>query len=387
MPIVFYFLTYKWRIFTLLCIVVLSQLACSPKEKTPTSPPETTLNSASSPEEIEISTNDVTSVASQALITGLPITGNLRANKDAFIKARVAGELMDMNLKEGDVVQAGQTLGRIDPTEYQRRFKQAQETADAAKAQIDIAQRQYDNNKALVDQGFISKTALESSLSNLQTAQATFRAAQAGADVASKALEDSVLKAPFSGQISARFAQSGERMGIDAKILELLDISKFEVETTISSLDAVGLKVGQEATLRIEGSSQTVKAILARINPNAQSGSRSVLAYLQLKNTEGFRQGLFVQGTLNLSKQNVLCIPSKDIQNYKAEPFIQIIENGLIKHQSIQIGISGYLDSADNETKWTQIIGIPENTKVLKSHLGIVRENVHVRFTQMSQAH
>ncbi len=387
MPIVFYFLTYKWRIFTLLCIVVLSQLACSPKEKTPTSPPETTLNSANSPEEIEISTNDVTSVASQALITGLPITGNLRANKDAFIKARVAGELMDMNLKEGDVVQAGQTLGRIDPTEYQRRFKQAQETADAAKAQIDIAQRQYDNNKALVDQGFISKTALESSLSNLQTAQATFRAAQAGADVASKALEDSVLKAPFSGQISARFAQSGERMGIDAKILELLDISKFEVETTISSLDAVGLKVGQEATLRIEGSSQTVKAILARINPNAQSGSRSVLAYLQLKNTEGFRQGLFVQGTLNLSKQNVLCIPSKDIQNYKAEPFIQIIENGLIKHQSIQIGISGYLDSADNETKWTQIIGIPENTKVLKSHLGIVRENVHVRFTQMSQAH
>ncbi len=387
MPIVFYFLTYKWRIFTLLCIVVLSQLACSPKEKTPTSPPETTLNSASSPEEIEISTNDVTSVASQALITGLPITGNLRANKDAFIKARVAGELMDMNLKEGDVVQAGQTLGRIDPTEYQRRFKQAQETADAAKAQIDIAQRQYDNNKALVDQGFISKTALESSLSNLQTAQATFRAAQAGADVASKALEDSVLKAPFSGQISARFAQSGERMGIDAKILELLDISKFEVETTISSLDAVGLKVGQEATLRIEGSSQTIKAILTRINPNAQSGSRSVLAYLQLKNTEGFRQGLFVQGTLNLSKQNVLCIPSKDIQNYKAEPFIQIIENGLIKHQSIQIGISGYLDSADNETKWTQIIGIPENTKVLKSHLGIVRENVHVRFTQMSQAH
>ncbi len=387
MPIVFYFLTYKWRIFTLFFIVVLSQLACSPKEKTPKSPPETTLNSDSSPEEIEISTNDVTSVASQALITGLPITGNLRANKDAFIKARVAGELMDMNLKEGDVVQAGQILGRIDPTEYQRRFKQAQETADAAKAQIDIAQRQYDNNKALVDQGFISKTALESSLSNLQTAQATFRAAQAGADVASKALEDSVLKAPFSGQISARFAQSGERMGIDAKILELLDITKFEVETTISSLDAVGLKVGQEATLRIEGSSQTIKAILTRINPNAQSGSRSVLAYLQLKNTEGFRQGLFVQGTLNLSKQNVLCIPSKDIQNYKAEPFIQIIENGLIKHQSIQIGISGYLDSADNETKWTQIIGIPENTKVLKSHLGIVRENVHVRFTQMSQAH
>ncbi len=379
--------SYKWRLLSLMCMVVVSQIACSPKEKTPPSTALTSVENTGASEEIEISTRDVSSLQIKTLITGLPITGNLRANKAAFIKARVAGELMDMNLREGDVVQAGQILGRIDPIEYQRRFKQAQETADAAKAQIDIAQRQYDNNKALVNQGFISKTALESSLSNLQTSQATFRAAQAGADVASKALEDSVLKAPFSGQISARFAQSGERMGVDAKILELLDVSKFEVEMTVSALDSVGLKVGQEATLRIEGSNQTLKANLARINPSAQSGSRSVLAYLLLKNTEGLRQGLFVQGTLNLSKQNVLCIPSKDIQNYKAEPFIQIIENGLIKHQTIQTGISGYLDTEDNETKWTQIIGVPENTNVLKSHLGIVRENVHVRFTQMPQTH
>jgi len=369
------------------CFVLLSQLACSPGEKTPSSNAKASADNTSAFEEIEISPNDVTIVENKALITGLPITGSLRANKDAFIKARVAGELMDMNLKEGDVVQAGQILGRIDPIEYQRRFKQAQETAEAAKAQIDIAQRQYDNNKALVDQGFISKTALESSLSNLQTSQATFRAAQAGADVASKALDDSVLKAPFSGQISARFAQSGERMGVDAKILELLDISKFEVEATISSMDSVGLKVGQEATLRIEGRTQTIHAVLARINPSAQSGSRSVLAYLLLKNTDGLRQGLFVQGTLNLSKQNVFCIPSKDIQNFKSEPFIQIIENGTVKHQTIQTGISGYLDTADNEVQWTQIIGLPENTKVLKSHLGIVRENVHVRFTQMNQTH
>lgn len=339
------------------------------------------VTSNSSTEQIELSQEDVTTLGTQELVTGLPITGSLKAIKDAFIKARVAGELMDMQVKEGDFVEEGQILGRIDPVEYQRRFRQAQETAQAAKAQIDIAQRQYDNNKALVDQGFISKTALESSLSTLQTAQATFRAAQAGADVANKALEDAILKAPFKGQVTARFAQSGERMGVDAKILELLDISQFEVEITLSAIDSLDLRVGQEALLHIEGAPVTRAASLVRINPSTQSGSRNVLAYLRLKNTEGLRQGLFVQGTLNLKKKSTLAVPSKDIQTFKTEPFVQIVQQGVIKHQTVQIGISGYLNSSDNETKWTEISGVEPGTAVLKSHLGVFREGLSVKFT------
>jgi len=365
-------------------LVLLGLAACHPAEKASENGLQATTPAGALGEQIEISNQDVTPLEKQELLTGLPITGSLRANKDAFIKARVAGELMDMQLKEGDFVQAGQVLGRIDPTEYQRRFKQAQETADAAKAQIDIAQRQYDNNKALVDQGFISKTALESSLSNLQTAQSTFRAAQAGADVASKALDDSILKAPFSGQVSARLAQSGERMGIDAKILELLDISQFEVEVTLSASDSTQLRLGQEALLHIEGTPVARAATLIRINPSTQSGSRNVLAYLRLKNTEGLRQGLFAQGTLNLQKKTVMAVPTKDIQTFKAQPFVQIISEGVIKHQTVQTGLTGYLDTKDNETQWTEITGVPLGSPVLKSHLGVLREGVRVQFTAMS---
>ena len=367
--------------------ILASLLGCQSSEKSAQSDATQDKTSSTTAGQIEISSSDVIKLENRELITGLPITGNLKAVKDAFIKARVAGELMDMQLKEGDVVRAGQILGRIDPVEYQRRLKQAQETAEAAKSQIDIAQRQYENNKALVDQGFISKTALESSLSNLQTAQATFRAAQAGADIASKALDDSVMRAPFAGQVSARFAQSGERLGVDAKVLEIIDVSHIEVETTISASDSVGLKVGQEALLRVEGSAQTYKAVLTRINPSAQTGSRSVLAYLNLKDIQGLRQGLFAQGTLNLTKRTVLCVTSQDIQHYKPEPFVQIIDAGVVKHQAIKTGISGYLSTTDNENKWTEIIGLPLNTQVLKSHLGVVRENVLVKFTQDVEKH
>ena len=100
-------------------------------------------------------------------------------------------------MREGDAVKAGQVVARIDSTEYAApACKQAQEQADSAKAQIDIAQRQWDNNKALVDQGFISKTALDTSLNNLNAAQANHKAALAAVEMARKTLDDTVLRAP-----------------------------------------------------------------------------------------------------------------------------------------------------------------------------------------------
>jgi pyruvate/2-oxoglutarate dehydrogenase complex dihydrolipoamide acyltransferase (E2) component len=93
-------------------------------------------------------------------------------------------------VREGDAVKTGQVLARIDPTEYQRRWAQAQETALAAKSQMEIAQRQWDTNKALVDQGFISQTALQNSTATLNGAKATHMAAVAALELGSRDLHD-----------------------------------------------------------------------------------------------------------------------------------------------------------------------------------------------------
>ena len=174
--------------------------------------------------QIELSNNDVFTAEIREITQGLAVSGTVKALNYAVIKARVAGELKEIKVREGDSVSAGQVLARIDPVEYQRRFEQAQEQASAAKSQMEIAQRQWDTNKALVDQGFISKTALDNSLASFQGAVASHKAAIAGADVARKSLDDSVLRAPFSGVIALRAAQLGERVGIDAKVLELVDL-------------------------------------------------------------------------------------------------------------------------------------------------------------------
>ena len=115
---------------------------------------------------VALAASDLVSLQTIPLVQVLPISGPIKAVNSAFVKARVSGELQDLLVREGDYVKAGQVIARVDSTEYQARLRQAQQQAQSAKAQVDIAQRTFDNNRSLVDQGFISKTALEISASN-----------------------------------------------------------------------------------------------------------------------------------------------------------------------------------------------------------------------------
>ncbi len=326
---------------------------------------------------IELAATDVVQVKTRALAQGLAVSGALKAVNSAVIKARVAGELRDLTVREGDFVKAGQVVARVDPTEYASRMKQAQEQADSAKAQIDIAQRQFDNNRALVDQGFISKTALDTSSSNLVSAQANYKAVVAAVEVAKKSMEDTVLRSPISGLVSQRLAQPGERVAIDARVIEVVDLSRIELEATLSAADSVNVQVGQTAVLQIEGSNQPVTGRVARVNPSAQAGSRSVLTYLTINNPAGLRQGLFAQGVLGTGQRSSLAVPLKSVRTDKPVPYVQAIENGQIVHRPVELGVRG---DADGEAM-VAITGVAENATVTRGAVGALRAGTPVKFT------
>lgn len=329
----------------------------------------------------ELASSDVVKVRTRELAQGLPISGSLKAANTAVVKARVAGELKGLSLREGDAVKAGQVIAMVDDTEFQARLNQALRQASAAKAQIDIAQRQVDNNKALVDQGFISRTALDTSLATLEGAKATFEAASAGADVARKSLDDTVLRAPISGWVSQRLAQPGERVAVDGRIIEIMDLSRLELEATLSAGDSVSVRLGQIAALQIEGSVTTVKARVVRINPSAQTGSRSVLVYLSIDNPSGLRQGLFAQGTLGTARVSVLALPLSAVRTDKPAPYVQVLENNRVVHKPVTTGLRG--DDANDPASrgLVAVTGLNEGETVIKGALGSLREGTAVTFT------
>ena len=336
---------------------------------------------AAQADHIEVAATDLVTLQEQSIAEGVPVSGTLRAVQSAWIKARVAGELQGFTLREGDSVKAGQVLGRIEPTEFERRYRQAQEQAQAAKAQVEIAQKQYDNNAALVQQGFISKTALDTSLFSLQSAQATLRAAQAGAEVALKSLDDSVLRAPINGLVASRGAQNGERLAIDTKVVEIVDLSQWELEATLSPADASRVQVGQEARLQIEGNSRTVTGRVTRINPTVQPGSRNVLAYVQVPPAAGLRQGLFAQGQIGTAQSLGLALPLSTVRTDQSVPYVQWVNEGKVNHAQVQLGVRGPLASAPEGELWVTVQGLNAGTTVLAGHLGRLRENLSVRTT------
>ena len=346
---------------------------------------------------VELAATDLVRAQTREVLQGLPISGALKAVNSAVIKARVAGELRELTVREGDFVKAGQLIARIDASEYQSRVRQASEQAASARAQMEVVQRQFDNNKALVAQGFISKTALDVSQANLDAAEATYKAALAATDVARKSVADTLLKSPISGQVSQRLAQPGERVGVEARIIEIVDLSQMELEASLGAAESVNVRVGQTAELQIDGIARPVTARVVRINPSAQAGSRSVLVYLSLVSPDGqaagsnvlaLRQGLFVRGRLGTSRTSVLSVPVSAVRTDRPLPFIQVIEDGVVVHKNVTLGERGAANPAAGASAepMTGVTGVAENASVIRGNIGFLREGTSVRLTAMESS-
>lgn len=326
----------------------------------------------------ELPPQDVATVEQLDLAQSVGVSGSLKALQTAAIKARVAGEVQGITKREGDSVKMGEVVARIDSTEAQARVRQAEQQAKSALAQVAIARRAQDNNQSLVQQGFISATALETSTNNLAAAEANHQAAVAALDIARKALGDTTLRSPLSGQVSARLAQNGERVGVDARILEVVDLAGFELEAALAPADAARVAVGQKAQLRVEGLDKPVDATVARINPSVQAGSRSVLVYLRMPAAAGMRQGLFAQGEIVTGQLQALAVPLSAVRNDKPQPYIQVIQGGKVAHVPVTLGRQGQR----NGEPMLVIDGVaaaPVGTQLLRVQAGLIREGTEVK--------
>jgi len=326
------------------------------------------------PVALALQAGDLVTVQSLDLPLTLAISGTVKAVHTAFVKARVPGELQDLSVREGDAVTRGQVLARIDPQESLSRQQQAQQQVQAARAQVDIARRSFDNSQALVAQGFISSTALETAQANLASAQANLAATQAGVDLANKSLDDTVLRAPIGGQVSQRLVQNGERLAVDTRVLELVDLSKLELEVALGSDDAQRVRIGQGAQIQLDGSERAADARVARINPSAGAGSRTVPVYLSLPAGTGLRHGAFVEGLLQTGKQRVLALPLSAVRTDKPEPYVQVLLQQKVQHTPVVIGLRGEMAGQT----MVAIDGVPEGAQVLAGALGALRAGTPV---------
>ena len=335
----------------------------------------------------ELAPTDLVNAAQHELVRTLQVSGGLKAVNSALIKAKVAAEVKSLTVREGDTVKAGQPIGQLDTSELELRLRQAEQTAASSRAQLDIARRALDNNRALVAQGFISPTGLETSIANEAAARATHNAASAAADLARKSMADARLVSPISGIVSQRLVQPGERVSIDARIVEVVDLSRIELEAAVPPEDVVDVRVGQAARLQIDGFAEPVSASVARINPSTQAGTRAVMVYLSVKPHPGLRQGLFAKGSIELQRRNALVVPTSAVRVDQARPYVLAVINGRIEHKPVSLGARGETQLGTARESVVEITeGLAAGTPVLRGTGGLLRDGSPVTITSPAAA-
>ncbi|MFZ9406877.1 MAG: efflux RND transporter periplasmic adaptor subunit [Burkholderiaceae bacterium] len=335
------------------------------------------LPSASQP--IEFSAGDLQVLAPGTLARSIPLTGSLRAVDQTVVRTRVAGELRELSVREGMNVLKGQRIGRVDPAEFELRVSERQAQLAAAESQVAQARRTFDNNLALRERNFISQSALDASRSNLEVAIGQRDAARAQLDLGRKSVADADLIAPMSGVIGERFAQPGEKLPSDAKVVSVIDLSRLEIEAAVPGSDIGAMKVGQTVKLRIEGVQGEQTGQIARIAPATSPGTRSVPVYISLKSTDpAIRVGLFAQGRLVVETlPDVIAVPLGAILDSGARNFVYAIEQDRLVEKDITLGLVD--DGADGTVRVQVLSGLSPGDRIVVNKLGRLRTGSPVR--------
>ncbi|MEY3265448.1 MAG: hypothetical protein RL717_2925 [Pseudomonadota bacterium] len=315
----------------------------------------------------------------------LALSGSLRAVKQAIVKARLAADVREVVVREGEAVKAGQVLVRMDTTEYQARVEQARGNLNAALAQRDIANKTRDNNRALLEKGFISRNAFDNAASQLAVAEANVEAARGALDQVKKLLNDTVIRAPITGLIASRSVQPGEKVSPDNRLLEIVNLDLMEMEASVPTNDIARVVVGQQVRLRIEGLPDAFSGRVTRINPATQPGSRSILVYVQIANPQHIlRVGMFAEAQLSLlTKTNVLALPQSAIHKDSNGATVYVIDNGKLLKAPVTLGIEG----RSGETPLVEISGgLAFGAQVVRSDMGNLLQGTAVRVVPAANA-
>ncbi|MBS0337395.1 MAG: efflux RND transporter periplasmic adaptor subunit [Proteobacteria bacterium] len=320
---------------------------------------------------LEFVPDDLYAVRLGTLARTLPVTGTLMALTAATVKAKVAGELVEVTVREGQSVQKGQLLARIDQTEVQAKVAARSADAEAARAQLKLAEKNRITQKALLDKNFISQNAFDTTQSGYDVAVARLRAAEADLLSARKTLGDSSLVAPFSGIVSERHAQPGERVPLDAKIVSIVDLSVLTLEASVPASTIAQVKVGQPVAFRVDGfGERRFDGRIDRINPATAAGSRSISVYAIIENKEALlRGGLFAQGDLILEKiENAVIVPATAVREEIGQTFVYAIDAGTLRKRPVRVGQS------DSDGMLQVLSGLAAGDSVVKNNLGQLRD-------------
>lgn len=290
---------------------------------------------------VELASVDVATVEARVLSRALPLSGSIAPFVQATLKSKVGGEVEQLRLREGQDVREGDVIARVDTRNLRAQYDREAAAVEKARADLDLARLNRDKNRTLLEQKFISRNTFEQTESAYASSVASFKLAEAQARVAKINLDDAVVRAPFSGTISKRLVQPGEKVSPDSAIVSMVDLKQMVLEAAVPAAEIPSVSVGQKARFRVGGfGDRTFEGEVQRINPITADGSRAITIYIAVPNPDSaLKGGMFAQGELMLnSTQPVLAVAQRAVRDEAGASYVYVLRDQKIVRTPVKLG-------------------------------------------------
>ncbi|WP_426062982.1 efflux RND transporter periplasmic adaptor subunit [Flavobacterium sp. DSP2-3-1] len=234
---------------------------------------------------------EITQVIPTTIIETVSATGKIQPEIEVKISSEVSGEIISLNVKEGQVVKKGDLLVKINPDLYTSGYNRSVSNLSGTRANLSQAdasfkesKSNYDRNKTLFEKGIISKADWDKAIASYEVGKAAkqnayfnVQSASATVNEAKDNLGRTTIYAPADGTISMLNVELGERvLGTQqmtgTEILRVANLNNMEVEVDVNENDIVKIKVGDEANVEVDAYlKKQFKGIVTSISNSASS--------------------------------------------------------------------------------------------------------------------
>ena len=281
----------------------------------------------------------VTPVQYQMADSGYSTEATVEAVKQSTVAAQVSGRVSAVNFDVGDFVKAGSVIVRLSAQELSSAVAGSQAQVAQAAATLANARANYERQKQLFQQKFISQAALDRATSEFRAAEAAARAARAGAGQTSAVSSYTVITAPFSGVVSARLVELGETVTPGKPLMTGFDPKDMRVIANVPQFKLAEVKAAPRVAVEIPSLNKWIDATGVTVLPSADEGTHTVKVRIELPpNLEGVIPGMFARAHFSIARERKLTIPSSAVVRRSEITAVYVVNQNRVSLRQVRLG-------------------------------------------------
>ena len=317
---------------------------------------------AAAPSAVQVGTENIITVKRGDIVVGPIISGELRAEREANVRAELGGQMLQVNVEEGQSVRKGALLGRIEARSLDDTRQSALSAVRSAENQLEVALREVARTEQLVKAGALAQRDLDVARSNVSAAEAQWADARARLASAETQLADAIIRAPISGIVSRRAVNAGDVVAPGTELFTLIDPSSMRLEAAVPSYDLRSLRVGAPVQFQVRGYDEPLVGRIERIAPQADETTRQVPIFVALPNESGrLLAGLFAEGRVISEAASGFVVPLNAVNSSGPAPWVLRVAGGKTEKVDVRLGL------VDDRTERVQIVaGVNEGDILLR---------------------